>query len=66
MVVELERNGHVLLLSLNRPEARNAVNGAVAEALEQAWMSTRVTANYAWRSLLGVAPYSRPGLILKR
>ena len=36
MVVELERNGHVLLLSLNRPEARNAVNGAVAEALEQA------------------------------
>lgn len=34
-VVTLERlPGHVALVTLNRPEARNAVNGAVAKALE--------------------------------
>lgn len=35
VVVTLERlPGHVALVTLNRPEARNAVNGAVASALE--------------------------------
>jgi enoyl-CoA hydratase len=35
-MVELEVNGHVALLTIRRPEARNAVNGAVAEGMERA------------------------------
>src|SRR5436305_5832365 len=31
-----ERRGHVLLITLNRPEARNAVNSALAQALADA------------------------------
>jgi enoyl-CoA hydratase len=34
--VTYEQSGHVALISLNRPEARNAVNRAVAEAMEAA------------------------------
>lgn len=34
--VLVERRGHVLLATINRPEARNAVNRAVAEGLGQA------------------------------
>jgi enoyl-CoA hydratase len=34
--VLLERRGHVLLITLNRPEARNAVNSALAQALADA------------------------------
>ena len=34
MVVELTREEHVAIITLKRPEARNAVNGDVAEALE--------------------------------
>ena len=36
MAVEFERDGHVALITLNRPEARNAVNGDVANGIEQA------------------------------
>jgi len=32
-----ERRGHVEILTINRPEARNAVNGAVSEALSAAF-----------------------------
>lgn len=35
-VVGIERDGHVALITLNRPEARNAVNGDVANGLEAA------------------------------
>jgi enoyl-CoA hydratase len=35
-MVEYEVQGRVALITLNRPEARNAVNGALAEALEAA------------------------------
>jgi enoyl-CoA hydratase len=35
-MVEFERDGHVALITLNRPEARNAVNGAVAQGIESA------------------------------
>ncbi|WP_066902641.1 crotonase/enoyl-CoA hydratase family protein [Millisia brevis] len=31
-----ERHGHVLVVTINRPEARNAINGAVSSALGQA------------------------------
>lgn len=36
MVVEFERRGRVGLITLNRPEARNAVNGDVARGMEEA------------------------------
>jgi enoyl-CoA hydratase len=35
-MVDYERRGHVAVLTLNRPEARNAVNADVATALESA------------------------------
>ncbi|MEM6709180.1 MAG: crotonase/enoyl-CoA hydratase family protein [Pseudomonadota bacterium] len=35
-VVLFEKRGHVALITLNRPEARNAVNGEVAQGLEAA------------------------------
>ncbi|HEY6417953.1 MAG TPA: crotonase/enoyl-CoA hydratase family protein [Candidatus Binataceae bacterium] len=34
MVVTLEAHGHIAVLTINRPEARNAVNGAVATGME--------------------------------
>jgi enoyl-CoA hydratase len=34
MVVTLEARGHIAVLTINRPEARNAVNGDVAAAME--------------------------------
>lgn len=35
-MVEYELRGHVAVLTINRPEARNAVNGVVANAMEAA------------------------------
>jgi enoyl-CoA hydratase len=35
-VVEFETRGNVAIISINRPEARNAVNGAVASGIETA------------------------------
>lgn len=35
-VVLFEQRGHIAIITLNRPEARNAVNGAVANGLEAA------------------------------
>ena len=35
-IVELATEGHVAVITLNRPEARNAVNGAVANGIEAA------------------------------
>lgn len=35
-MVEFEVRGNVAVISINRPEARNAVNGAVAKGLEEA------------------------------
>lgn len=34
--VLLERRGHVAIITINRPEARNAVNGDVAQGVEAA------------------------------
>ena len=35
-MVIYETRGHVAVLTLNRPEARNAVNGELAQAMEAA------------------------------
>jgi enoyl-CoA hydratase len=35
-IVEYEQRGHVAVLTINRPEARNAVNGEVAAGIEEA------------------------------
>jgi enoyl-CoA hydratase len=35
-MIDYEVKGHVALLTINRPEARNAVNGAVATGIEEA------------------------------
>ena len=35
-MVEYEQHGRVALLTINRPEARNAVNGEVAKGMEAA------------------------------
>ena len=36
MIVEYETDGRVAVITLNRPEARNAVSGELAQALEEA------------------------------
>jgi len=36
MVIDYELQGHVAVITINRPEARNAVNGDVAEGIEAA------------------------------
>lgn len=36
MTVEYEKHGHLAILTINRPEARNAVNAAVAQGMEAA------------------------------
>jgi enoyl-CoA hydratase len=36
MTIDVEERGHVAVLTINRPEARNAVNGDVANGLEAA------------------------------
>lgn len=35
-IIEHEQRGHVAVLTINRPEARNAVNGEVASGIEEA------------------------------
>jgi enoyl-CoA hydratase len=35
----LERDGPVLIIRLNRPEARNAINSETAHALQEAWLA---------------------------
>ena len=36
MTVDYELDGHIAVITINRPEARNAVNGDVAEGIEAA------------------------------
>ncbi|MBT6585402.1 MAG: hypothetical protein HON77_13940 [Gammaproteobacteria bacterium] len=33
MAVEIEKQGHLAIITLNRPEARNAINGEMAQTM---------------------------------
>ncbi len=33
----IERRGHVLIVTMNRPEARNALSGPMMAVMRQAW-----------------------------
>jgi enoyl-CoA hydratase/carnithine racemase len=63
--IEYETEGHVALITINRPEARNAVNGAVARGIEEA--IDRLEADDAlWLGILtGVPPVFSAGADLK-
>jgi len=51
-VVEYRKDGHVAFVTLNRPEARNAVNGDVAQGLESAIDSVE-NDDDVWVAVLG-------------
>ena len=36
MSVEFETKGHLAIITLNRPDARNAINGMMAQGIESA------------------------------
>ncbi|MDH3640930.1 MAG: enoyl-CoA hydratase-related protein [Gammaproteobacteria bacterium] len=40
-VVEYEHQGHIAVITLNRPDARNAINPEVAARLADAWLEVR-------------------------
>lgn len=50
-LVTYELDGHVATITLNRPEARNAINGALREDLNAAWARFRDDEN-AWVGVL--------------
>ena len=65
MVVELTSHDHVAVITLNRPEARNAVNGDVAEFLEEA-LDKYEDDNALWVAILtGTGPVFSAGADLK-
>jgi enoyl-CoA hydratase len=41
----IERRGHVLIVTLNRPEARNALSGPMMALMRQAWDRTPIRAS---------------------
>ena len=41
MTIELERHGHVALVRLNRPEARNAISPEMAVQMADTWQELR-------------------------
>ena len=52
-LVNYEVRGHVALITLNRPDARNALNPEVAVRLAQAWIDVRDDANVRVAILTG-------------
>ena len=48
-----ERRGHVEILTINRPEARNAINGAVSTAMSEAMDELPRTRTAGWSSITG-------------
>ena len=59
------RDGHVATITYNRPEARNAVNGAMRRALDEAWTEFRSDTE-AWVGIVtGAGPAFCAGADLK-
>lgn len=54
-MVELELDGHIAIITINRPEARNAVNGEVAQAIEDHIDTIEDNANI-WVGIIAGAP----------
>jgi enoyl-CoA hydratase len=64
-IVEFETEGHVGIITINRPEARNAVNGEVAHGIEAA-IDTIEDDDSIWLGILtGVPPVFSAGADLK-
>jgi enoyl-CoA hydratase/carnithine racemase len=63
-VVLTERRGNVLLITLNRPEVRNAVNGAVAEGVARALELLDSDAELALGILTGAGGFFCAGMDL--
>src|SRR5918996_1931078 len=65
MAVELEQRGPYAVIRINRPEARNAVNGEVAQGIENA-IDTIEADDSVWVGILtGVPPVFSAGADLK-
>jgi enoyl-CoA hydratase len=65
MTVEYDLQGHVAVLTINRPEARNAVNGDVAKGMEAA-LDTLEADEDAWVGIVtGTGPVFCAGADLK-
>jgi len=65
MIVEYETQGRVAIITLNRPEARNAVSGELAQALEKA-VDRLENDNEIWAGILaGNGPVFCAGADLK-
>jgi enoyl-CoA hydratase/carnithine racemase len=56
-VVNFERRGYVALITLNRPEARNAISPEMLVRLADTWTLVRTTPTFV--SLLSPAPVTR-------
>ena len=58
--VRVERHGPVTTVILNRPEARNAVNGPTAAALFARSRNSTVTTPHRWRCCGVITEHSAP------
>lgn len=65
MAVEFERDGHVAVITINRPQARNAVNGEVASGIERALDQYEADAELWVAILTGTGPVFCAGADLK-
>jgi enoyl-CoA hydratase len=64
-MIDYEVKGHVALLTINRPEARNAVNGAVATGMEEALDRAEADDDIWVIVLTGAGPVFSAGADLK-
>ena len=65
MVIEYENRGRIALITINRPEARNAVNHEVAEGIEEALDQFERDENLWTGILCGKGPAFSAGADLK-
>lgn len=64
-MIDYEVKGHVALLTINRPDARNAVNGAVAAGMEEALDRAEADESIWVLVLTGAGPVFSAGADLK-